>query len=60
MRRIWTCSNQEKRRTQGGKEWSLYQEESVVLSEERHAGQGAAGNKSWVVRFWDTSQHNKL
>jgi hypothetical protein len=30
------------------------------LNEEWNAEQGAVGNKSWVIRVWDTGWHNEL
>lgn len=30
------------------------------LNEEWNSGQGAVGNKSWVIRVWDTGWHNEL
>lgn len=46
--------------SRGGRAWRLYWEGSVVWYKEWNSGQGAVGNKSWVIRFWDPGWHSKL
>lgn len=46
---------------QPGKALCLYEEGLWFgLNGEWNSGQGALGNKSWVIRVWDTGWHNEL